>query len=308
MLRSLGSRPGARKWLLAGGAVLFVAITLSAIAALPDESRSARPEVIVLLVALVPTTVLLNGEEYRVMARSLGHDLSLGSALRVSVLATVANYLPAPGGAAVRTAALRRRGSSLRASVGINAAAGLSWLGTAAIASSVALVGHDDLRGRAVIVGVVGVVAIGASLVMLRRLGPGWQRRAIELVLVEAGLVVTVTARVWVALLAIGESASIGASIAISSSGVVAAAVGIFPAGLGIREALAGGIAAAVDVPAAFAVAASALDRVCGQVGLALTALAVGIRPRDLHSGPVAAAEEDAEIEPVPPPPDATVT
>jgi hypothetical protein len=56
---------------------------------------------------------------------------------------------------------------------------------------------------------------------------------------------------------------------------------------------LAGGIAATVGVPAAVAVAATAVERVASQVGMALTALVSGVRLSDLRGG--GESGEDAE-------------
>jgi CubicO group peptidase (beta-lactamase class C family) len=52
-----------------------------------------------------PLTLALNALEYRFMASRLGHRVGFRGALRVSLIASIANYLPAPGGIAVRTAA-----------------------------------------------------------------------------------------------------------------------------------------------------------------------------------------------------------
>jgi uncharacterized membrane protein YbhN (UPF0104 family) len=279
-----GGRPSVRPWLLGFTALLFLALVVASFTALPDD-RDLRPGLLVVLVLVAaPSTLLLNATEYRIMASALDHDVDLRGAMRVSIAATVVNYLPipAPGGIAVRTAALARRGSTIRSAISINAVMGLLWAGLAAMGAGFALLFEPDLARRGGFIAAGGVVAVVASAVLVRQTGPRWRRVFVAMTLTEAGLVLTSGLRVWLSLAAIGQPASLGASLAISCSTVVAALVGIAPAGLGLREAVAGGIAAAVNVPVAAAVAASAVDRVASQVGLLLCAPFTGLRWRDL--------------------------
>ncbi|HEV7762806.1 MAG TPA: hypothetical protein VGO78_27540, partial [Acidimicrobiales bacterium] len=127
-----------------------------------------------------------------------------------------------------------------------------------------------------------GVAAIAGGALLLRRQRADWRRNFVRLFLVESGLVLVSGLRVWISLAAIGEATPLGAAIAIASSTVIAALVGIFPAGLGLREGIAGVLAAAVSVPVAAAVAASAVDRVASQIGMALCAPVMGVRWRDV--------------------------
>lgn len=288
--------PAWRPWLLGITAVVFVALVVASFRALPD-GRSVRLDLVALLVLVAtPSTLLLNAVQYRTMATALDHDIGLRSAMRVSIVATLVNYLPipAPGGIAVRTAALARRGSSVRAALAINAVTGVLWAGLAALIAGLAMLGEPDLVGRGAVTALVGAVVVGASAVLVRRVGPNWRRIYLEMVAAQAGLVLSSGVRVWLSLAAIDQATSLGASLAISGSTVIAAMVGIAPAGLGLREALAGGIAAAVDVQVASAVAASAVDRVASQVGLLLCAPLTGLRWRDL-TGRGAVPDDDVE-------------
>jgi hypothetical protein len=295
------SRPSVRPVLLAVTVVMFVLLVVASFRALPDD-RTVRPALLAVLVLVAtPSTLILNAVQYRVMASALDHDIGLRSAMRVSIAATLVNYLPipAPGGIAVRTAALARRGSTIRSAISINAVTGLLWAGLAAVIAGVALLPEPDLARRGALVAAGGGVAVVASGVLVRRTGPRWRRTFVEMVLTQAGLVLTSGIRVWLSLAAIGQAASLGAALAISCSTVVAAMVGIAPAGLGLREAIAGGLAAAVDVPVAAAVAASAVDRVASQVGLLLCAPFTGLRWRDVtgRGRPDVATADLSEVE-----------
>src|SRR5918997_866564 len=196
-VQQVAGRPSLRPWLLGATGIAFIALVVVSFTSLPDGRSLRLPLIAVLILVATPSTLLLNAVKYRTRAAALGHDIGVRSAMQVSIVATLVNYLPipAPGGIAVRTAALARRGSTVRSAISINAVTGVLWAG-----------------------------------------------------------------------------------LAISGSTVIAAMVGIAPAGLGLREAIAGGIAAAVDVPAAAAVAASAVDRVASQIGLLLCAPFTGLR------------------------------
>ena len=238
--------------------------------ALPSD-RDIRPGLLLILVLVAtPSTLILNALQYRTMAAALDHRIGLRSAMRVSIVATLVNYLPipAPGGIAVRTAALARRGSSIRSAVSINAITGVLWAGVAAVIAGVALMVDPTSPPAGASPPRPARSPSPRPRSMVRRTTPHWRRLFVELLLTQVGLVVTSGIRVWLSLAAIGQPASLGASLAISGSTVIAAMVGIAPAGLGLREVIAGGLAAAVGVPAAAAVAASAVDRLASQVGL----------------------------------------
>jgi uncharacterized membrane protein YbhN (UPF0104 family) len=294
-------RPSVRPWLLAITATLFLALVVGSFRALPDD-RSVQPALLAVLVLVAtPSTLLLNAVQYRVMASALDHDIGVRSAMRVSIAATLVNYLPipAPGGIAVRTAALARQGSTVRSAISINAVTGLLWAGLAAAVAGLALLSEADLAGRGAIIAAGGAAAVAVSGVLVSRISSRWRRVFVEMVLTQTGLVLTSGLRVWLSLEAIGQPASLGAALAISCSTVIAAMVGIAPAGLGLREAIAGGLAAAVDVPVAAAVAASAVDRVASQVGLVLFAPFTGLRWRDItgRDRPDVATSDLADVE-----------
>ncbi|HLT69878.1 MAG TPA: hypothetical protein VKZ72_06910 [Acidimicrobiales bacterium] len=283
-VRQLASKPSLRPWLLAVTAALFVALVIGSFRSLP-EGRSIRVDLLVLLVLVAtPSTLVLNAAQYRTMAHALDHDIGLRSAMRVSIVATLVNYLPipAPGGLAVRTAALAQRGSSVKAALAINAVTGVLWAGLAALIAGLAMLAQPELVGRGAVTAAVGAAITAVSAVLVRRVGPRWRRVYLEMVATQTGLVLSSGVRVWLSLAAIDQATSLGASLAISGSTVIAALVGIAPAGLGLREALAGGIATAVGVKVASAVAASAVDRVASQIGLLLCAPFTGLRWRDV--------------------------
>jgi hypothetical protein len=304
--------------LLLTAAAVFVAMAVGSFRALPDEGRSGNLWLVAVLVLVTtPATLVLNALEYRAMAHALDHRIRFDSAVRVSLVASLANYLPAPGGVAVRTAALKRAGSTIGSALSINAVAVVIWAGAAATVAGLGLVVATPRVVAGSLAAVLGLAGLGGAAALLRRQSPGggWEGTFGRLLLVEYAMVAVSGLRVWISLAAIGEPTNLGAAVAIASSVVIAALVGIFPAGLGLREGIAGGLAAAVGVAAAAAIAASAVDRVASQIGMALCAPLLGVRWRDIARS--SSAPTDGSIDPtgapagpphLPHPPDPTAT
>ena len=97
----------------------------------------------VLVLVTGPLAVLANAAEFRIMGAVNGHHIRWAPAVRLTVLAASANLLPLPGGVLVRTQALYNRGSTYRHAVGANAAAGLVWIGCAALVIAALCRGRD---------------------------------------------------------------------------------------------------------------------------------------------------------------------
>ncbi len=265
--------PRSRRILVLVAMVVFLAVSIPSLGALRD-GPALRPAVLPLLVLVTtPLMVLANAAEYRVMGAINGHRIAWRDASQLTILAAVANLLPLPGGVVVRTQALRNKGSSYKKALGANLAAGLAWIACGALAVGALLLADVDRRlvaGGVLAGGVALVVGVG---VLLHRADPEHARsHLLRLLAIEAGIVVVSATRLWLGFALLGISAEPAQAVMISGSVIIAAAIGIFPAGLGLREALAGGIAVIVDMPARLAVLATAADRVAAQLGLAIVA------------------------------------
>lgn len=227
------------------------------------------PLVLVALV-LTPATMLANAAELRVMAAGTAtRPLPWSQAVQVVVLATAANLLPVPGAALVRLQALRTRGAGTGASALINLAGAAAWLGTGlVIAGGALLVLRGAAAGPAIAIGAAGTV-VAAELVR-RAAHPGRAvRTTLALFAVEAGVTVLHGARLLTVLVALGVELDLGQALVIGVSAPLSAAAGVFPAGIGLAEALSGALAPLVALPVAAGVAATGLNRV---IGLAVTA------------------------------------
>jgi uncharacterized membrane protein YbhN (UPF0104 family) len=278
---------------------VFLAMAFTSFRALPDGDRSARP-LVLLASALVisPATLALNAFEYRAIAKAAGHRVSLTNAAQVSLAASLANLLPVPGAVAVRTAALKSQGSSIASAVSVNAIAGAIWVGITALAVGLALLIDADYTGRGAVAATAGGAIIAGSTWALRRRNRRWRRLSAELILIETGSMLAAAFRVGIAFVAIGQAISVAGVVTISSAQVIASAIGIFPGGLGLREAIAGGLAATVDVAVSASVAASAVDRVAVQVGMALCAPALGVHIHNIvrRTNDTGGEDHDADI------------
>jgi hypothetical protein len=290
--------PRARRWLLLAGAALFLGGAAFAVRDLDLPPGGVRlAPVLVVAVVLVPLTIAVNAVELVALGRLLGQRLGAATAVRVVVLGTAANLLPLPGAAALRIQALAGGGASYAAATGVNLAAAFAWLGAAAAVGGGALA--TEGRGPlGLTVAAAGLAALAGAMLVAWRLAtvarPG--RPLALLVAAEVATVVVHALRLVLLLGAIGAATSFAAGTVVGTSGPLAAAAGVFPAGLGVAEALAAGAGALVGVPAAAAFAAAALNRLVGYGVLAVVVAVPALRrpPADVAGSP----EPEPEPEP----------
>jgi hypothetical protein len=122
---------------------------------------------------------------------------------------------------------------------------------------------NADRRIAGLLLLLIGLGCLAGVLYVLRRADRARAWRLLwDFVVVEAATVAVNGVRTYLAFQLIGLSATPAQAVALTASVIVAAAIGIFPAGLGIRELIAGAVGAAVSLPVAQSVAATASDRV----------------------------------------------
>ncbi len=275
-------RPGPwlQRLLTAVAAVVFLAMVLWGL----EGFRAAGTEVRwpLLLAALgigTPLAVALNGAELRVMAGIVDAELGRSEALTASLYASAANALPLPGSVLVRGWSLRQAGVPLARVAAVQTLAGGTFVAVAALATGPAI------ALAAPTVGWPLTVAGAAALAVLAR---GRARAVARLGLVELAMVASEMARLSAVAVALGLDPSLPRAGGLVMAGVAAVAVGVFPAGLGAREALAAMTARATALPAAVSVTVSVTDRVgtslvlAAMLGLALVATGA---PRRLDVG-----------------------
>lgn len=241
---------------------LFLVFGALAIARFPDEQVEDPNVVPIILLCLgaVPLNFFLNSLEYRLQARTVGVDVSIPQALRISVLATASNLLPIPGSIIVRTSSLIEHAGAKRAT-GTSMAIGLIWLGVTLVPASVAFA-FVSSPGAAAALLAVGSATLAAGIVSVRRLTNEWRPIVGRVLVVEALTVVVAGLRLWLVLQGIGFHADVEQLVPLTLAGALASASGFLPAGIGIRETAAAGIAVMVDIPASVGYVAAGADTI----------------------------------------------
>jgi hypothetical protein len=269
----------AQRWIFAVAAVGFAVGIAFAIRNFPHTHQPHDYRLLALVVLLGPAAVVtLNSIEFTLAARLLSQKVTVGRAARIAVLGTAANQLPVPGAVIVRTQALASAGSGYRRAFVANLVIGLAWIG-----SSFTMAGLLQLHGR---VPALGLAFAGAGVAMLvgcerivRRASPADAPRfmALRIIATETALVIVQAVRLAVVLHGFGVRVSPAQAVALALSGVLAAAIGVVPGGVGVREALAAGIGPVVGLPASVSLIATAFDRLADLVVVGLAAVVITV-------------------------------
>lgn len=245
---------------IVAGLVFVVGLIVSAHALeLSREQISVLPILLNVLI-LTPTGLALAALSLGISARAVGCRIGFREAFSVSAIGQVSEILPIPGNALVRGAALMRAGAGLRDSAWITMLVGLLTVLLAAAFSSVAIV----LYGYAL--GWVGLVATSAGVLVC----VVWiaHRTALKLAMSVIALRVLALAltmlRIAAAFATIGVSVDFLEAALFVVSPTLSMAATIVPAGLGVAEITAAALAYFVQITAAAAFTAMAVNRIIG--------------------------------------------
>lgn len=226
----------------------------------------------------VPTIVILNIFEFQTSAKLLGQRFSFAQAAEITIIGSVANMLPIPGGTVVRVAALKAGGASIKRGTSATLLVSGLWIGISFIYSGLWLLGLGITTlnlGILFVFGGMGALAICIFLSL--KLSNDWSV-ILQLAFLKVGLVLVDAARLFLCLLALGSMTSFGHASVLAVSGVLGAAVSIVPAGLGIREGAAAMLAPVVSVSIASAYLGASLNRIIGLAVMAPIALYLSLR------------------------------
>jgi len=264
--------------------VVSVAIGVASVLAwrsLPGDGPIQWRWIVGPAVVLVPATLGLNAAEYRLAGALGGVRVSTREAVRISVLSTAANLMPVPGAVLVRMQGLRNKGVGTVAAARWSVTMGVAWLSVSLLAVGLLLVSAEP--GYAVLLiggGLVGVtfvarlIARGRSVSEAVRLGGA-------VALIQVAGAGQQALRMYLAFEAIGVQTGFVDAAAVSLSGVLASAVGVMPAGLGLSEALAAAIGQVLGVGASQSLVATTLVRFAGlaaAIPLALVLLSAPVK------------------------------
>ncbi|HUE45196.1 MAG TPA: hypothetical protein VMO81_02995 [Aestuariivirgaceae bacterium] len=264
-------REGLRKAGLAASLVLFLGGLTVALYAVPDlPGRLALAPMALVLVVCVPIQIGLNAAEFRLMTRYGGHDVHWPAAFEISIYTTAANMLPLPGGIVTRLAAMRTYGIRLgKGSAVIALGMGL-WGGVAFAYAGTWLMVDGKVAIAAVFLALACLLLV-PSVIGSWRLNRGIGLLA-QVVLVRLSSMVLDSARMVLAIYALGASINFyEASIFVVSS-FLGTVLAIGPAGLGVREFLVAALAPLVGIDPAIAFLSATVNRLMGMTGLAAAA------------------------------------
>lgn len=202
------------------------------------------------------------------LARTAGAELGFNAAMRASARAQMAEALPLPGGAIVRTAALVGAGVPAARSAALVIGTALLWISLAAIAAGAILAQSTPLAGWSLLGG--GLLVATAALVHVARLG-GIANAALTLLQRLLGLGLAAL-RLWLSFAVVGAGLGLTETFPYVLAAIAGSASSLVPGGLGVSEALGALMAQAVHASPESAFLAVAVNRVTQFLGTAILA------------------------------------
>lgn len=239
--------------LILASAIFFGGAVLSASELSLDLRQIRYPPLLALAFVIAPLSIVYSAANMMLMGKAIGVPLGFISGIRISVFAQVAELLPIPGGAIVRTVALMKGGGGGIQSTSIVLVFSLLWIAFGAIGGGVALFGYGSVGAALLASGVIAALAI--NLWLCTRFGWGIALGASVLRVFGVGLVaIRMVVAFAVLALAVQWSDAFGFAFGV----ILGSAASILPAGLGIGESISALMALplAVDPAAAFLVVA----------------------------------------------------
>jgi len=228
--------------------------------------------ILILLVVAAPLSLVLKAAEFALAARVAGQRPPTSRLLEIAVVSSAANLLPLPGSLLVTVRSISEDGSSYGTALAASAVPGLTWLGVTGVGGGIAIaIAGPPALGALVII--LGVIALGATLMLFRSTAPRTGRVALaaSIVAVETGWLAASALRLGLAVTALGVDIEPAQALALSVAGALTVAIGFLPGGLGLREALIAGLSPLIGLPFDTGVLLGSLDRV---VWLAFLAVA----------------------------------
>jgi hypothetical protein len=220
-----------------------------------------RP-ILIVVALLVPAGIWLNTVEFIVTGRLIGQPIGFRRALEVTIIGSAANLFPLPGGTLVRVASLKAGGSRLKSGTLAVLFVATVWIGLALAYGGVFIILFRPGLAGFLFLAVGGALVIG--LLWLGARAAGGPKTAAMIVLIKSVLVVGDSVRLFLCLLAIGVSASFVQAAPLAVAAPLGSTVSIVPAGLGLREALAGALSPLTGLAVASGFLATTLNRLLG--------------------------------------------
>ena len=258
-----------QKPLLALALTLFVAGSIWSIRSLQLPLQQLNGTALAMLLGLSPLTMVYSGVGLQLMARAAGTRIAMVPSITTSALANLAEALPLPGGAIVRTGALMKAGAGLGEGAGLVLLTAVLWIMLGALGAGLAILGTAQTAGWVLVaLGLIGTLVSTGWL---------WRQAGALLTLLillhRLSGIALIALRLYLAFLVLGLTVPFMQSLPLVLALIAGSAAAIAPAGLGISEALAALAATAVAGPPAAAFLAVGLDRVMNMLASGAVAL-----------------------------------
>lgn len=252
--------------IIVGATFLFMVGSYWSFQKLGISAADFKPVPLCLLASLLPVSLLYGGVGLVLLGRCIQTPFPLGRATIIATYASLAEALPIPGGAIVRTGALVTAGAPVGRSTVLVLASAILWIGLAAVGAAYALY-QEGILGLSLIL--PGSLAVGGVLVWLL-IQVGWKITVLTIFHRLCGIAL-MAVKLKLAFDMIGVDLPLVHTLPFAFTSIAGSAASIAPAGLGISEGLSALIANLTTTTASAAFLAVALNRL---VGLGLTALA----------------------------------
>jgi hypothetical protein len=260
--------------------VLFIGSTVIAFRNLPPLDHGVRWWPLVLIGILAWIGAIAIAGEFWVSSAILGHRVPFGHALRVAVISTAANMLPIPGAVIVKTRELNKLGSTYGSAIKSTGTVGLGFVGTSLMLAGVVqlIAGPRRVFGAGMASG--GLVFLVAAFYAIRAMSGRHHtpRLWLAMVGVESASVLLKAAAVGLAIYGVGFTVTLSQMTTLAIAYVIALAIGIFPAGLGITELIVAVLSPTVGLDAAVGLLSTSVRRVVELVAFSGLAIVVAVR------------------------------
>lgn len=231
---------------------------------------------VAVLILTAPLTILLSAVEYQFTVGLLGGRISSFESFGVAVVGHLGNYLPFPGSSILRVGDIQSHVDrpAIHAAYA-TASVGAAWLTTGCLtaAGSLAIIGES--WSSAVMAAVGGIALAGTwRLNVACSARPSPARALLKMLGIEMLFVILAAIRLGFGIVALGVSGgSVWDALVIAASGPLAAMIGVFPGGIGIREGFAALLGEASGIGAAAGAGLSILLRIIDSSVFAVTAV-----------------------------------
>ena len=262
-VKSWAQRPAVRRVFRVVGLSILTLGAVWSLVTLELSWSEVSPGLLVLnLLVLTPANLALAAIALRINAWSLGREIPNHRSIQTVAAANVAELLPLPAGAVVRGAALMEAGASMAESSRIIILTSILTLFMTVTLSLAALVVLADPAWAWP--ALASAIGVAGNCILLRRYAEALH--LVAMLSVRVVMLVLTIIRLSVAFATIAASISWTEAALYVVAPTLGATVAIVPAGLGVNEAIAAGLAALIAGSSASAFLAVALNRVLGLV------------------------------------------